>query len=65
MRSQVQKGTVKVGYTRTSDSRLFCSPSSETRRENGMKSRVEGTRYVRKIPMLSRSPHRPVSRARL
>src|SRR5215471_12859574 len=44
MRSQVQKGTVNVGYTMTSDHRLFWSPSVATSRENGMKSRVDGTR---------------------
>jgi hypothetical protein len=32
-------------------------------RDSGMNRSVGGTRYVRKMPMPSCSPHRPVSRA--
>jgi hypothetical protein len=42
--SQVQKGTVKLGYTRTSAQRRSCSPSEDTNRDSGMKRMVGGTR---------------------
>src|SRR2546430_720015 len=39
--------------------------SSEINRENGTNNSVGGMRYVKKIPIPSRSPQRPTSRARL
>ncbi|MCY1554795.1 hypothetical protein D9M68_913970 [compost metagenome] len=42
--SQVQKGTVKLGYTSTSDHSESCKPSSPTIRENGMNRMVGGIR---------------------
>src|SRR5215510_1513444 len=44
MNSQVQNGMVNVGYTRTSDQRESCKPSTDTTRDNGKKSNVGGTR---------------------
>jgi hypothetical protein len=54
-----------VGYTTIRDHRVFCSRRVVTTRDMGMNSKVGGTRYTRKIPMLARSPHRPNNRARL
>src|SRR5580700_8160966 len=62
--NQVEKGIVKLGYTNTSDQMVSCKPSNATTRDNGIKSKVGGTRYVRNIAMPMRSPHFPVSRAR-
>jgi len=44
IRSQVEKGTVKEGYTTTKDQRESCRPSVTTTRESGMKRSVGGTR---------------------
>jgi hypothetical protein len=53
MSSQVQKGIVNVGYTSASAHLLFTSPRPATSCDNGRKSSVGGTRYVRKMPMPS------------
>src|SRR5207247_977939 len=63
IRSHVQKGTVNDGYTTTSDQSESWRPRSAISRDIGMKSRVGGTRYVRKMAMPRCSPTRPVSRA--
>ena len=44
IRSQVENGIVKLGYTTTSDQSVSCRPSAATTRESGMKSSVGGTR---------------------
>ncbi|MCY1303340.1 hypothetical protein D9M68_896160 [compost metagenome] len=42
--SQLQNGTVKLGYTSTSDHSESCSPSAPIMRENGMNKIVGGIR---------------------
>src|SRR5438093_13489097 len=46
MRSQVQNGIVKVGYTTTSDHQVSWRPSSLTTRESGMNRMSAGKRDV-------------------
>src|SRR3954447_21542025 len=61
--SHEEKGTVKEGYTSTNDHNESSKCKLTTTRDKGMNSSVGGTRYVRKMPMPSFSPHRPVRRA--
>src|SRR6266850_4730827 len=73
IKSQVAKGTVNDGYTRTSDQieprrwkcrRLLVWLSSWVITENsGRNSNVGGTRYVRKMPTPTLWPNFPESRA--
>ena len=46
MRSQVEKGTRKVGYVTINDQIVSEIPSQTTTWDSGRKSRVGGTRYV-------------------
>src|SRR5439155_8761738 len=62
--SQIENGTVKLGYTTTSDQSESCNPSFVITRESGGKSSVGGTRYVRKIATPIDCPTRPARRAR-
>src|SRR5712691_11036076 len=48
--SQVENGTVNEGKTTISDSSRSWRPIRATTHDNGRKSSVGGTRYVRKMP---------------
>ena len=63
MRSQVQNGIVKVGYTTTSDHQVSWRPSSLTTRESGMNRMIDGTRYVMKMAIPRFSANGSRSRA--
>src|SRR5438445_13842050 len=63
MRSQVQNGIVKVGYTTTSDHQGSWRPSSLTTRESGMNRMIDGTRYVMKMAIARFSANGHRSRA--
>src|ERR1700730_17373797 len=53
IRSQVQKGRVKEGYTMTSAHTESRKPSPRTTWDNGMNSSVDGMRYERNIAVES------------
>ena len=49
--SQVQNGTLKVGYTSTSTQQLFNNPSQPTILNKGINKSVSGTKYGKKKPV--------------
>jgi hypothetical protein len=54
-----------VGYIKTKAHKVLFRPRETTTLERGIKRRVGGTRYTRKIPIPARSPQRPVNLAKL